>query len=84
MLKNKLQQAILKTWSERGSDHFHLEVGLSGGVMQNAIMARLLPQALDHMGLKALTHHELPPGDGGLSLGQAVWGRRMLAAGAGQ
>lgn len=55
-------------------------VGLSGGVMQNAIMARLLPQALDHMGLKALTHHELPPGDGGLSLGQAVWGRRMLAA----
>ncbi|OXS28094.1 MAG: hydrogenase maturation protein HypF [Desulfovibrio sp. MES5] len=59
-------------------------VGLSGGVMQNAIMARLLPQALDHLGLKALTHHELPPGDGGLSLGQAVWGRRMLAARAGQ
>lgn len=55
-------------------------VGLSGGVMQNAIMARLLPQALSHMGLKTLTHHELPPGDGGLSLGQAVWGRRMLAA----
>ena len=59
-------------------------VGLSGGVMQNSIMARLLPQALDHVGLKALTHHELPPGDGGLSLGQAVWGRRMLAARAGQ
>lgn len=56
-------------------------VGLSGGVMQNAIMARLLPQALGCLGLKALTHHELPPGDGGLSLGQAVWGRRMLAAG---
>ncbi|MDD4701116.1 MAG: carbamoyltransferase HypF [Desulfovibrio sp.] len=56
-------------------------VGLSGGVMQNAIMARLLPQALGCFGLKALTHHELPPGDGGLSLGQAVWGRRMLAAG---
>ncbi len=55
-------------------------VGLSGGVMQNAIMARLLPRALDCLGLKALVHHELPPGDGGLSLGQAVWGRRMLAA----
>lgn len=55
-------------------------VGLSGGVMQNAIMARLLPRALDFFGLKALVHHELPPGDGGLSLGQAVWGRRMLAA----
>ncbi|MFT4301109.1 MAG: carbamoyltransferase HypF [Desulfovibrio sp.] len=58
-------------------------VGLSGGVMQNSIMARLLPRALDFLGLKALTHHELPPGDGGLSLGQAVWGRRMLAAGGG-
>ena len=56
-------------------------VGLSGGVMQNATMARLLPLALAEQGLAALTHHELPPGDGGLSLGQAVWGRRMLAAG---
>ena len=54
-------------------------VGLSGGVLQNATLARLLPLALAEQGLTALTHHELPPGDGGLSLGQAVWGRRMLA-----
>lgn len=54
---------------------------LSGGVMQNGIMARLLPFLLERQGLKVLCHHELPPGDGGLSLGQAVWGRRMLAAG---
>lgn len=56
-------------------------VGLTGGVLQNATLARLLPLALAEQGLSALTHHELPPGDGGLSLGQAVWGRRMLAAG---
>jgi len=56
-------------------------VGLTGGVLQNATLARLLPLALAEQGLTALTHHELPPGDGGLSLGQAVWGRRMLAAG---
>ena len=54
-------------------------VGLTGGVLQNATLARLLPLALAEQGLNALTHHELPPGDGGLSLGQAVWGRRMLA-----
>jgi len=54
---------------------------LSGGGMQNGIMARLLPFLLERQGLKVLCHHELPPGDGGLSLGQAVWGRRMLAAG---
>ncbi len=56
-------------------------VGLSGGVLQNATLARLLPLALAEQGLTALTHHELPPGDGGLSLGQAVWGRQMLATG---
>ncbi|GHU96197.1 carbamoyltransferase HypF [Deltaproteobacteria bacterium] len=54
------------------------KVGLSGGVMQNAIMARLLPRFLEERGLTSLAHHALPPGDGGLSLGQAVWGRRML------
>lgn len=54
-------------------------IGLTGGVMQNATLARLLPLALAEQGLHALSHHELPPGDGGLSLGQAVWGRRMLA-----
>jgi len=56
-------------------------VGLTGGVMQNATLARLLPLALAEQGLIALVHHELPPGDGGLSLGQSVWGLRMLAAG---
>lgn len=55
---------------------------LSGGVMQNGIMARLLPFLLERQGLRVLCHHELPPGDGGLSLGQAVWGRRLLAAAA--
>jgi hydrogenase maturation protein HypF len=54
------------------------KVGLSGGVMQNRIMALLLPLCLRRRGLEPLVHHELPPGDGGLSLGQAVWGRRML------
>lgn len=54
-------------------------VALSGGVMQNSLLGLLLPQALHRQGLSVLTHHELPPGDGGLSLGQAVWGIRMLA-----
>lgn len=55
-------------------------VGLSGGVLQNAVLARLLPQALAGRGLVPLAHHELPPGDGGLSLGQAVWARSLLRA----
>ena len=56
-------------------------VGLSGGVLQNSIMARLLPEALAAHGLEALTQHELPPGDGGLALGQAVWGQMLCLRG---
>lgn len=56
-------------------------VGLSGGVLQNAVLARLLADLLAERGLETLTHHELPPGDGGLCLGQAVWGRRLLELG---
>lgn len=55
------------------------QVGLSGGVLCNAVLARLLPAALQKRGLIPLVHHELPAGDGGLALGQAVWGRQWLA-----
>ena len=55
------------------------QVGLSGGVMQNATLSTLLRTALQARGLRPLTHHDLPAGDGGLSLGQAAWGRAWLA-----
>lgn len=53
-------------------------VGLSGGVLQNATIAVLLPRALRRRGLAPLMHRVLPANDGGLSLGQAVWGREKL------
>lgn len=55
-----------------------LKVGLSGGVMQNAILAALLPQCLRDVGLEPLTHHEVPAGDGGIALGQVAWARQVL------
>ena len=54
------------------------QVGLSGGVLQNATVAHLLAAALRAQGLDVLTHHELPAGDGGVALGQAAWGRSWL------
>lgn len=56
-------------------------VGLSGGVMQNALLARLLPALLAAHGLTPLCQQEVPPGDGGLSLGQAAWAQACLRAG---
>ena len=53
-------------------------VGLSGGVMQNLTLAVELPRALRERGLTPLVHTEVPPNDACVSLGQAVYGRRLL------
>lgn len=55
-------------------------VALSGGVLHNVTLARELPEALRRRGLTPLLHKDLPPGDGGLCLGQADWARRVLGA----
>lgn len=50
------------------------DVVLCGGVMQNArLLARLLELLLE-AGLRPHIHEEIPPNDGGMSLGQAVVG----------
>jgi len=48
------------------------EVVLSGGVMQNARLVARLLELLESTGLRPHIHREVPPNDGGLSLGQAV------------
>ena len=48
------------------------DVVLSGGVMQNARLVSRLIAGLGEAGLRPHVHREVPPNDGGLSLGQAV------------
>lgn len=57
-------------------------IGLSGGVMQNALLASLLRERLCRAGLEPLWHKSLPPGDGGIAFGQAVWGSMASSPGA--
>lgn len=47
-------------------------VALSGGVFQNAWLARRLPRALDKAGFRVLTHRRVPCNDGGIAYGQAA------------
>ena len=45
-----------------------------------SLLARLLPMLLAAHGLTPLCQQEVPPGDGGISLGQAAWAQACLRA----
>ncbi|MDR0827895.1 MAG: carbamoyltransferase HypF [Desulfovibrio sp.] len=49
-------------------------VGLSGGCFQNLTLSAEVRLRLEKLGLEVLEHRLLPPGDGCISFGQAVYG----------
>ena len=53
-------------------------VALSGGVFQNVLLRRLCIEGLDRAGFRVLVHAEVPPNDGGVSLGQLVVADALL------
>ncbi len=72
----------LADWAAEASRVNGVEnVALSGGVMQNLTLFQLLPKALQKRGLSPLVHSLLPPNDGCISLGQSVYGQRLLEMG---
>jgi hydrogenase maturation protein HypF len=57
-----------------------LPVVLSGGVFQNALLVERVIRAAG-AGITVLRHADVPPGDGGLALGQAVVASAVVQAG---
>ena len=47
-------------------------IGFTGGVACNEAITRILKATVESEGLRFLVHDAVPPGDGGLSFGQAV------------
>jgi hydrogenase maturation protein HypF len=49
-----------------------LPIVLSGGCFQNALLTARVRSKLSAAGLPVYTHRSVPPGDGGIALGQAL------------
>ena len=52
--------------------HHLTRVVLSGGVFQNQVLLTAVQDRLHQGGLNVLTPHDIPPNDGGISLGQVA------------
>ncbi len=70
------QSYIARSLSERAiadATRFAVNtIGFTGGVAYNEIITRIFGLAVKEAGLSFATHKVVPPGDGGLSFGQAV------------
>ncbi len=54
------------------------DIVLSGGVFQNKLLTEMTLKLLRENYFSVYTHHEIPPNDGGISLGQAAIGISMM------
>ncbi len=64
--------AMLRAAACRARDETRLaRIALSGGCFANARLVRLLAAALEADGFEVYLHRDVPPGDGGVALGQA-------------
>jgi len=67
-LHHAFAQGIVDTARIAGVD----SVALSGGCFQNVLLLDITTRLLKEAGFRVLIHQEIPPGDGGIALGQAL------------
>lgn len=66
---------LVVTWAQAARAAAGVDdVALSGGVFQNPLLLARARVLLSDAGFRPLTHHELPPNDGGLAYGQVLVG----------
>jgi hydrogenase maturation protein HypF len=67
-----LARAVTDTAENFSGTYIFDTVALSGGVWQNKLLHRLTLQKLRQAGFEVWWNRQVPPGDGGISLGQAA------------
>lgn len=80
-LHNAVAELIVKISRRLRASHGLNTVALSGGVFQNVTLLAGAVRGLRAAGFEVLTHHQVPPNDGGLALGQAVIAGRLSRTG---
>lgn len=74
VLARQIREACVRLRMETGCN----KVALSGGVFQNRLLLRLTDELLADAGFQVLRHSMVPPNDGGIALGQAVYAMNRI------
>ncbi|MEO6653200.1 MAG: carbamoyltransferase HypF [Ilumatobacteraceae bacterium] len=78
---NGIAKMIVAVCGQINDDTGLTTVALSGGVFQNRRLVELVVPLLERAGFAVLRHAQVPPNDGGISLGQVAIGRALLGGG---
>ena len=73
-LARQITEACIKIREQSGCN----KAALSGGVFQNRLLLELTDHMLKDRGFDVLKHQLVPPNDGGIALGQAVYAMAYL------
>ena len=73
-----LAEEIIATCQKARKESGRGTAALSGGVFQNQLLLKMVDEGLQKEGFKVLRHRLVPPNDGGIALGQAVYAMGSL------
>ena len=79
LFHKKISEMVVASVKTISSKNNIKTVTLSGGVFQNKLLTYLTKGALEKDGFKVLTHKLLPANDGGIALGQALYGMNKIS-----
>lgn len=69
-----LAKGLAELAIQGAQEHAIRSIGFTGGVACNEILSSIIKEEIETAGLQVLVHKNVPPGDGGISFGQAIVG----------